>query len=116
MDWNARLTAHELVVGAFIGVLVSAPSADIKNQYSFEIGTSGHNLGQHCSESHPLFGGDATDASVFEGPNYLKPFDPRILRYRGTLVSERVFLKLGGHPQILSGWAKGSDRIFHRRG
>jgi hypothetical protein len=73
LDREAFLSADELVVGALVGVLEPAPTADVLDEDGLEVGRSADDVGQQLLQAPAARGRQAADAGVDIGPDDHEP-------------------------------------------
>ena len=103
VNCNPALTADELIIGAFVGILKAAPAAHIVNKHSLEVGLPRANILDQLLQCQAAFELQPALTGILIGLDDLEAAARGILRNDLCLVLGRVFLMLGRHPHILRG-------------
>lgn len=98
---DPALAADELVIGAFVGILKSAPPTYVIDEYGLEIGIAGAHIVYKFLQRKTAFELQTALARVFVGPDDLEAAPRRILRDDFRLVLGGIFLVLRRHAHIL---------------
>jgi hypothetical protein len=102
-DLNPGAAADVLVVRAFVGVLESAPAADVVDEDDLEIGLARLHVGDQLLERLPAVDAQPALALVGVGADDLDVAPGGVLADLVALVLRRVLLVLGGHAHVLRG-------------
>lgn len=97
---NSLAATDELVVGTFVGVLESTPTAHVIDEDRAELPFSGFDVGDHPREGLTSFDLKTAFPLVRIHPDDLHPPPGRIIPNHIHLIARRVLLVLGGHPDI----------------
>lgn len=102
-DLDARATADVFVIGALIGVLESAPAADVIDQNDLEVRAACLDVLDQLLQRPPPIDAQAALALVGIGANDFDVAPSRVLADLVGLVFRRILLVLGRHPHVLGG-------------
>ena len=105
---DAGLPAFILVGARLVGVLESAPSAHVVDEYGGEVGGPCPNVGQQAPKLVPTLQAQAAFARVLVGPDYIVSTADGVGGDHVSLVLGRIPLVIRRHPDVLRGSGKDS--------